>query len=160
MMSMFSTRGPTANRLGLAAVLFMVVTSVASLFTARADAPPCRYALTAGTATDASTGLTWQRAVSSPPQSWSDATAYCGSLMLEGGGWRTPTIYELQTIVDESEHDPAIDVKSFPSTPSEYFWSSTEAASNPFDAWVVAFFDGSAFPFDTASPSGRVRCVR
>lgn len=155
-----SPRRRVANRFGLGAVLVIVIASVDSLSTARADAPPCRYKSTADTVMDVSTGLTWERAVSSPSVSWIDAKSYCGSLALDGGGWRMPTVHELQTIVDESEHNPSIDLKSFTSTPPEYFWSSTESAINPFNVWIVAFVDGSAFPFDVGSPSARIRCVR
>lgn len=53
--------------------------------------------------TDSTSGLTWQ----TPAQpgdnrsffKHAEALAYCGSLQLEGGGWRLPTIHELRTLV-------------------------------------------------------------
>ncbi|MDB4977694.1 MAG: putative secreted protein [Myxococcaceae bacterium] len=124
---------------------------------ATAAAPPGRYAVTAEVVTDTRTKLAWQRSV--PPASYAqvDATAYCSSLALSGGGWRLPTGPELVTIVDLTQSKPAIDSLAFPATPSDWFWTSTPYLGGGF--WAVRFEKGQ---LDTVGKDGpwRVRCVR
>jgi hypothetical protein len=112
-----------------------------------------------GTVYDTKTKLTWQQAVPSGTYIWAGAKTYCAGLNLGGTGWRLPTVKELQTIVDDSQTDPAIDTKAFPSTPTDYFWSSSPAAGSPSDAWFVHFFAGMTSSFDVPDAC-RVRCVR
>ncbi len=69
-----------------------------------------------------------------------------------------PSLKELQTIVDETLSDPAID-PVFPATPSDRFWSSTPVAGAPTFASTVLFYDG-ALNGDLTSASHYVRCVR
>jgi len=125
---------------------------------AQADAPPCRYDISADTVLDNDTGLTWQRAVDASIYTHSQATSYCAGLILADNGWRLPSIQELQTIVDESRVNPAIDQVAFPSTPSSYFWSSSLYAGGPGFAWLVNF-NGGIDAVDVDDPF-RVRCVR
>ena len=116
----------------------------------RREAPDARdshYLVDAAgeTVLDADTSLTWQRTPPAAPYGWSGAIAYCGALQLDGRGWHLPTIKELQTLVDEARSMPAIDVRAFPKTVPEYFWSSSRVANSEHDAWAVSFrfgFDG------------------
>jgi hypothetical protein len=96
-----------------------------------------------------------------PPSSyaWEDAKTYCAALDLSGAGWRLPNVKELQTIVDETRADPAIDETAFPSTPSELFWTSSPVAGNANYAWNVYFNYGDSNA-DGVLYTGRVRCVR
>src|SRR5205823_1770356 len=110
--------------------------------------PPGRYTIALGTVYDTRTKLTWEQAFPTASYTWSDATAYCSSLSLNGAGWRVPTIGELQTIVDESTN-PSIDGATFPMTPSEYFWSSSVVVDDPSRAWTCFFTNGSTYSFVT-----------
>ena len=60
-----------------------------------------------------------------------------------GEGWRLPTREELQSILDLSRHDPAIDTGLFPDTKSCAYWTSTPCAWNTSARWVVYFGYGS-----------------
>jgi|GEM_PF-699443 len=92
-----------------------------------------------GTVTDTSTGLMWQQN-GSTQKTWGDALAYCESLTLAGhSDWRLPNRNELQTIVDYSRYNPAIDTAFFPDTAAYYYWSSTTYTDLPVNAWYVHF---------------------
>lgn len=79
-----------------------------------------QYEVTDDTVLDRTTNLEWQRHVEDRvPDDW--AVHYCGTLELEGGGWRLPTRMELTTIVDYTRRLPAIDTTAFPHTPSAPF---------------------------------------
>jgi Protein of unknown function (DUF1566) len=127
-----------------------------------ATAPTGHYVVTAGSGTgngtvyDTKSKLTWQQTVSSTTYTWADAKTYCAA----GGGWRVPTIKELQSIVDISQTAaPSIDPTAFPSTPSDWFWSSSPMAGSPSYAWGVYFSNGNTNGYGV-SDAGHVRCVR
>jgi hypothetical protein len=52
-----------------------------------------------GTATDPSSGLTWQVTPATIVLNWTDAMTYCQNLTLAGGGWHLPTISELRSLI-------------------------------------------------------------
>jgi hypothetical protein len=84
-----------------------------------------------GTITDTSTGLMWQKATAPETYTWEQALTYCENLTLPAGGysdWRLPNRNELQTIVDYSRYNPAINITFFPDTVASYYWSSTTLA--------------------------------
>ena len=112
----------------------------------------------AGTVTDTSTGLVWQR--NAPPErmTWAEAQAYASSLAKVSGGWRLPTVEELFCLADRSRHNPSIDSAAFPDCPGDWFWSATPWVGGG-SAWGVNFYDGYSGYSDTSSTS-RVRCVR
>jgi hypothetical protein len=128
---------------------------------ARADAPAGRYSIAApGTVLDKRTGLTWQQGVDAKLYAWADAQAFCAALTLQGGGWRVPSMKELQTLLDVRLQSPAIDPTFFPDTPVESFWSSSLWVGDPTFAWHVYFSLGYArYKFTLDTPL-RVRCVR
>jgi hypothetical protein len=87
--------------------------------------------------------------------------------------WRLPTVAELQTIVLDFACtgafgggtcscpstpcvDPALDATN---TQSNFYWSATTGAGNPFTAWVVDFSDGFVGS-GSKTFSGYVRAVR
>jgi len=136
---------------------------VALVFTMRAhaDAPPCRYEIGQNTVVDRMTKLTWQRA-SGGPANHQGAIEACAELTIAGGGFRLPTIKELQTIVDVSRAmPPVIDTGAFPDVPAgaSPYWSATKRASNDTEAWFVNFGDGTVL-FKPTTDSLSVRCVR
>ncbi len=122
---------------------------------------PRRYDTeTKGVVTDLVTGLMWQRALPNTFLTFQDAGRQCGELRLAGHhDWRLPSRIELVSLIDTTRTQPAIDLKAFPGTPSDWFWTSSLAADDPNAAWYVYFYFG--YP-KTDDMSGRfsVRCVR
>jgi hypothetical protein len=130
-----------------------------------AKAPPS-YASTADTVSDAVTALTWQRNVpdiyagcDAGGCNWEDAKTYCDTLMLEGSGWRVPTLIELISLLDDERVMPSIDPEAFPDAPAAVFWSSSSSATVKTQAWTVSFAVFQAAVASKAN-SARVRCVR
>src|SRR5262249_4125750 len=97
------------------------------------------YTLGQGTVFDNRTRLTWQHDVPMDPVSWADARDYCAKLDLGGTGWRLPSVSELQTLIDETKTDPAIDLTAFSGTPVDYFWTSSALPRFDNFAWSVYF---------------------
>ncbi|MFT0140731.1 DUF1566 domain-containing protein [Alcanivoracaceae bacterium MT1] len=56
-----------------------------------------------------------------------------------GPGWRMPTRQELESLLDLSRHDPAIDTSKYPDTRSRFYWSCTPCAWDEAAVWVVGF---------------------
>ena len=132
-----------------------------------------KFTCDVGTVTDSTMMLTWQRNLPSAysgcsgaaddPCTWEEAKRYCGQLSLDGGGWRLPTLDELNTILDKTMPSPMIDSKAFPNTPPEYFWTSITYP--PALPWAMP--TGALINFDTGVGAvsnltgfGFVRCVR
>lgn len=107
--------------------------------------------------TDNWTGLVWQRSFSGVTASFEMAAQYCQSL--GAGGWRAPSIKELQTLVDRGTQGPSIDAVFFPDTPSEVFWTSSRWAGSASESWGVDFTNGSNHD-DPVAEDPVVRCVR
>lgn len=127
---------------------------------AHAAATPGRFAVDAKTETvyDNATGRTWQRAQAVGTFSWSAAQDWCQQLALSGGGWRVPTLSELEGIVDRGAKDPAIDTAVFGPTTADAFWTLTPAVAAG-SAWSVHFGPGNS-SVAAKSTLLRLRCVR
>lgn len=148
-----------SNMQGFVVSIVVAVGAVIALRHAAAFAPPGRYTIQSGTVIDAKTGLTWQRTIPAPNLSWNDAQTYCqnNTAGLPGTGWRLPSVKELQTLVDETQSKPAIDLSAFSFAPSVAFWTSSSLAGGSSN-WYVVNFAGGGVNF--ASGAHRVRCVR
>ena len=112
--------------------------------------------------TDHVTGLQWQDDVETKTitKTWADAQSYCSTLSLDGGGWRLPTVQELQSIVVDGAYNPSIDTTAFVNyNTSSYYWSATTHADGTDRAWIVFFYYGDAGSYDK-SYNNYVRCVR
>ena len=125
-----------------------------------------------GTVTDPTTGLVWMRCAmgqvwdgttctwSGITYAWDQANAIAGKVTFAGNSdWRLPNIRELQTIVDRSVSNPAIDAVAFPGTSASSFWSASAVAGNSYGAWYVDFFYGGAY-YNGKSDAFQVRLVR
>jgi hypothetical protein len=127
--------------------------------TTEADAPSNRYEVTEAVVLDTETSLTWERVGTTAPLSWTEAVARCFSLDKEGGGWRLPRKNELQTLVDETRANPAIDPKAFPGTPALKFWSTSTSVVSNGSAWMTDFASGITLTAEKTELQ-YARCVR
>jgi hypothetical protein len=73
-----------------------------------------------------------------------------------GEGWRLPTRFELESLLDLSRHDPAIDTEKYPDTKSTWYWTSSACAWNDTAVWVVDFGGGHV----GSDRRGSFACVR
>lgn len=88
--------------------------------------PGPRFAVDAGggVVRDRATGLAWQRRPMADLVSWQAARLACeGLLVTEGlGGWRQPSLNELQSLVDDTREGPAVDPAAFFAPPPAPVW--------------------------------------
>lgn len=73
-----------------------------------------------------------------------------------GEGWRLPTRQELESILDLSSYDPAVDQDRFPDTKSTWYWTSTKCAWDSSAVWIVHFYGGYVLDYNR----GYDACVR
>ena len=115
-----------------------------------------------GTVTDTHTDLMWtQNANLYGENDWWDATSYCGDLTLAGkSDWSLPYISELNSLIDETQVDPALPPDDpFTNVQSDFYWSSTTDVGNTNSAWGALFGDGVVSLGDKGG-DGDVWCVR
>ena len=109
-----------------------------------------------GTVTDTLTGFMWQQA-SQGTMTWESAISSCESLSLANyNDWRLPNRNELQSLVDYSKYNPAIDTAFFPNTMSSYYWTSTFLNNG---SWAIDLNDGNVVRY-TETGSYYVKAVR
>ena len=84
---------------------------------------------------------------------YATAEKACAAL---GDGWRLPSRMELESILDLTRHDPAVDTARFPDTKSTWYWTGTPCAWSSGSAWVVHFLNGYAYNYDRSNRA----CVR
>jgi hypothetical protein len=149
--------------------LMAVLLSANSLAHALCPSVPTaqRFTLNGDEVTDKRTRLVWQRC--SVGQSWSQELGTCtgnasvfkrkeaealvnaihASSAIKGNsnatatvkGWRLPNAMELEGLADKGCQGPAIDLKAFPATPSQWFWTSMPHEGDPDDAWGIHFYN-------------------
>jgi hypothetical protein len=113
------------------------------------------------TVTDVKTCLMWQQDEQAKVN-WNTALAICEGANTAGySDWRLPDAKELESLVDETRHDPSINTSFFSGTYSDYYWTSTTGISDGTTAWYVYFgygytTSGGGVKTDTKY----VRCVR
>lgn len=90
---------------------------------------------------------------------WDEAARYCAARQLGGQTARLPSKIELESLIDESVRDPALDRVAFFATYDGEYWTRSPVAGAENEAWTVDAADGNARgrATDTAH---RVRCVR
>jgi len=110
-----------------------------------------------GTVTDESTGLMWQQKTPANESTLNQSIAYCKKLKLGGyTDWRLPTIKELNSIVDYSKCNTAINTEMFPNTPPLTYWTSSARPMHAEYNWVVEFASGG----NGGSYNADRQCVR
>ena len=108
---------------------------------------------------DSETGLMWMQSDAGEEKNWQEALAYCQKLNLHGyTDWRLPDLNELESLVDYTRFDPAIDPVF--SCRSKEYWSSSPNADDFGRASCVHFDDGIAPYYYYKSDTYYVRCVR
>jgi len=113
-----------------------------------------------GTVSDYGTGLTWQQAEAGT-KAWESALSYCNNLTLANASdWRLPNVKELESIIDDTRYNPAIDTSYFPGAVPSTYWSSSTYLGSTSTAWFVRFSDGSYRGITVKSSPYNVRCVR
>jgi hypothetical protein len=133
------------------------------------------YAAGDDTVTDNVTHLVWQNnvpatypacsgtfAMSGDTCTWEEAKAYCASQELStslgGTGWRLPTKIELESLVDRTRSNPAID-PTFATLAGPYmYWTASPHVGVSGNVHFVDFSSGATGSFPTSN-SYRVRCV-
>ena len=114
-----------------------------------------------GTVKDNWTGLTWQQTPDDGGgMAWTAAGPHCTALGLAGGGWRLPSVKELNSLYDDqSQRVPPMDPTAFPDTwwSGGYFWSSAVDVKNAGFALSVPI--GGVYR-DEQTSINNVRCVR
>ncbi len=123
------------------------------------------------TVRDKRTGLQWAHC--SVGQQWKNghcqgaaavfslaqARSYVERLPASAGGWRLPSIEQLQTLMETPCGGSAIDDHAFPDNAAAAYWSDTPLARDPRRQWVVNFIYGEndALP---AADHARLRLLR
>lgn len=124
---------------------------------------PASYTSQSGYVVDDVTGLEWQAGTGcSSGCTQADAAAYCEALSLGGhDDWRLPTRLELVSIVDDTEHAPAVDTSVFSAPSSGLLWTSTPMIffPNAPNAFRVGSGEGHT-AYGGVNGLGPVRCVR
>ena len=115
-----------------------------------------------GTFTLPALGLMFTKATVTPEcVTHTQAEAACAELRTAGhDDWRLPTRAELLTLVDDTLHQPAINVDAFPDTKSDWYWTSTVSAWSSARAWCVHFDNGDCGLGYRDLSFGLVRAVR
>ena len=101
-----------------------------------------------GTVTDTRTGLIWLQhascngqAIRADQNTWANTLASGSCGLTDGskaGQWRLPTVMELQDLIDYSQSSPALPAgHPFTNVQNEYYWTSTDYAPAPVNAWHV-----------------------
>ncbi|MBI4821120.1 MAG: DUF1566 domain-containing protein [Deltaproteobacteria bacterium] len=117
------------------------------------------WSTTTDVALDTVKDLHWQRVQSSSSYTWTNAIAYCDSLVLGGySDWRLPTVMELMSIMDYGR-TPKVNPTLFPNTSATTTWTIAPYAQNPELAWLILFDSGLVGTGYKTSPRA-VRCVR
>lgn len=107
-----------------------------------------------GTITDKATGLMWAKdgtgagCNNGSMLAWDAAITFAEGLTFAGySDWRLPNEKELQSIIDYSTYNPAIDPIFTNTQPASYWCSTTYASASAF-AWYVDFYGGDVYYVD------------
>lgn len=109
---------------------------------------------------DNQTGLIWEQEPDREHDVWSRSVERCLGKEVGGQtGWRAPSVDELKTLIDTSQHDPALPAgHPFSNIKSEIYWTATPHPTDDIVAWQVSFFSGEPVT-DQKSGTRRMWCV-
>lgn len=86
---------------------------------------------------DSVTTLLWQLS-DGGEMTFDQAITYCDTLTLGGfTDWRLPSPAEAYSILNHQNPNPAVDIKIFPKTGAEYWYTSAVQANDPSKSWVT-----------------------
>jgi len=104
-----------------------------------------------GTVTDNNTKLMWAKNANhcgwQEMKAWDAGMSYCGTLTLaDYDDWRLPSLYELRSLVDGSQFDPALPPGNPFTQVQRFYWSSNRGSQKwpPGNAWYVNMIFGYA----------------
>ena len=111
------------------------------------------------TITDSKTGLMWTKEANlrNARMSWQNALNFVAKLNadkhLGSTNWQIPTIEEMESLVDRSQHNPALPAgHPFINVVNKYYWSSTTFAGDTDNAWIVSMGSGHVMASYKSSP--------
>lgn len=109
---------------------------------------------------DNSTGLIWEQEPDREHDVWGSSVARCATKEVGGKkGWRAPSVDELKTLIDGSQHDPALPAgHPFSNIKSEIYWTATPHPTDDMVAWQISFFSGEPVT-DQKSGTRRLWCL-
>ena len=109
---------------------------------------------------DNNTGLVWEQEPDREHDVWGASVTRCETKEVGGQkGWRAPSVDELKTLIDVSQHDPALPAgHPFSSIKSEIYWTATPRLSDDMVAWQISFFSGEPVT-DQKSGTRRMWCL-
>jgi len=109
---------------------------------------------------DNQTGHIWEQEPDRIHDVWSASVARCTTKTVGGkSGWRAPSVDELKTLIDTSQHDPALPAgHPFSNIKSEIYWTATPDPKDDIVAWQISFFSGEPVT-DQKSGTRRMWCV-
>ena len=111
--------------------------------------PEPRFSVQGAIVLDKLTGLFWlQNAdISSKEMNWAEALDFVKKLNLDisenSFQWRLPTLNELETLVDCSQHNPALPINHPFVNVRDVYWTSTTSLFDPAWAWALYFNKGA-----------------
>jgi hypothetical protein len=111
--------------------------------------PEPRFVVEQSVVLDRLTGLYWLQdaAISSRTMDWDETLQYVKTLELplpeSSMRWRLPTINELESLVDSSQHTPALPVDHPFENVRDVYWSSTTSFFETDWAWALYFNKGA-----------------
>ena len=137
-----------------------VTLAIQALAADSAVSPRFTLVLNGAAAKDHSTGLIWEQEPDRIHDVWGASIARCLTKEVGGQkGWRAPSIDELKTLIDTSQHDPALPAgHPFSNIKSEIYWTATPDPKDDMVAWQVSFFSGEPVT-DQKSGTRRLWCV-
>jgi hypothetical protein len=125
-----------------------------------------------GTITDNKTGIKWMKCSygqsygagscsgSATTANWSNAKTNCANLNFAGQtGWRLPSFFELETIVNYGKSMPALD-SIFVVQQGYYYWTSDEYKVDTTKAWVLYSSYGNSNYNNLKTNLSPFRCAR
>jgi len=118
-----------------------------------------------GTVRDSKTGLEWAQRDNGHDINWKSARSYCSNLSTAGGGWRLPSMDELEGIYDRSGTlttpcgDSTCQVSPLFSLTNWWYWSNQSNGSS--EARLLLLLDGNRYSYPVSdSFRDRALCVR